>query len=86
LGNTKYNIKSTWINRKMGTSRNLVFRVLCLKSSIPMKAPKGPKKASNKSLDSGTLQPPLLLFSLSIPNIVRETLFMIVRRTSVKRI
>jgi hypothetical protein len=51
-----------------------------------MKAPKGPKKASNKSLDSGTLQPPLLLFSLSIPNIVRETLFMIVRRTSVKRI
>jgi len=69
----------------MGTMKNLAFRVLCLKSSIPAKAPNGAKKASNKRLDSGTLQPPLLLCNLSIPNIAKEMLFMIMRSTCRKK-
>jgi hypothetical protein len=86
LGNKKYTKKSIWMNRKIGTSRNLVFRVLCLKSSIAVKAPNGPKNAVNKSLDSGILQPPVLLFNLSTPKIIRETPFMIIRRTCRKKI
>jgi len=69
------------MNRKIGTSRNLILRVLCLKSSMPAKAPNGAKKAIHKSLDSGILQPPVLLFNLSIPKIAREMPFMIIRRT-----
>jgi hypothetical protein len=86
LGNKKYTNRSIWMNRKIGTSRNLVFRVLCLKSSIAARAPNGPKKAINKSLDSGILRPPFLLFNLSIPKITRGIPFMMIRRICRKKV
>ena len=73
------------MNRKIGTTKNLILRVLCLNSNIPAQAPNGPKKAINKSLDSGILPLPLLLFSLSIPKIVRAMLFTITNRRGRKK-
>jgi hypothetical protein len=63
------------MTRKIGTIRNLILRVLCLKRSIPAQAPKGPKNAANRSLDSGILQFPLLLFHLSIPKTTKVNVF-----------
>ena len=63
------------MTRKIGTNRNLFFRVLCLKRSIPDQAPKGPKKAADRSLDSEILQFPLLLFNLSIPKTTKVKVF-----------
>ena len=65
------------MNNKIGMSRNLVLRVLCLKNSIPAQAPNGPKNPAKKSLDSGILQPPLLLFNLSTPKTTKETIFIV---------
>jgi hypothetical protein len=76
----KYAIRNIWMNKKMGISRNLVLRVLCLKSSMPVQAPKGPKKPISRSLDSGILQLPLLLFNLSTPKATKEIAFAVSRR------
>ncbi len=65
------------MTRKIGTIRNLIFRVLCLKRSIPDQAPNGPKNAANRSLDSGILQLPLLLFHLSTPKTTKVKVFTI---------
>ncbi len=52
----KYQIKSKVCNiAKIGISRNLILRVLCLNRSMPAKAPYGAKNESSNSLDSGIL-------------------------------
>ena len=66
--------------RKSGTRRNLALRVLCLKSSIPAKAPNGARSASNRSLNSGILHFPLTLFILSTPKNISEIMFRITRK------
>lgn len=67
----KYHIKtSVWSIVKIGTSRNLVFRVLCLKNSMAAKAPNGPKMDNSSSFDSGILWPLFLLLILSIPKAI----------------
>jgi hypothetical protein len=78
----KYAIKNNWMNSKTGTRRNLILRILCLKSNIPAKAPNGPKNATNRSLDSEILHPPLKLLNLSTPKKISETTFKIPRKTS----
>lgn len=70
------------MSKKIGTRRNLTLRVLCLKSSIAAVAPNDPKNATNRSLDSGILHPPLLLFSLSTPKNTNEKMFTITRTIS----
>ena len=59
---------------------NFILRVLCLKKSMPANAPKGPKNASSKSLDSGILLPLFLLLSLSIPKATKLMAFTVSMR------
>jgi len=67
-----YTSRQSWTIKKAGTSRNLGLRVLCLKINMPAYAPNGPKNAIARSVDSGTLQPPLMLMSLSMPKAIVE--------------
>jgi len=81
-----YASKQSWATKNIGTSRNLGLRVLCLKSSMPAYAPNGPKKAIARSVDSGTLQPPLMLMSLSRPKAIIEAELATARRVNRKTI
>ncbi len=49
---------------------------------MPVYAPSGPKSATNRSLDSGILHVPLLLFSLSTPKTIIENMFTPARKTN----
>jgi hypothetical protein len=60
---------------KIGTRTNFILRVLCLKISMPAKAPNGPKNAAKSSFDSGILHPLLIPLSLSMPKRAKEIEF-----------
>jgi hypothetical protein len=53
---------------------------------MPAQAPNGPKKAANRSLDSGILQFPLLLFNLSIPKNARVKVFTMTKEINTKEV
>jgi hypothetical protein len=60
---------------KIGTRTKFILRVLCLKISMPAKAPNGPKNATKSSFDSEILHHLLMLLSLSMPKRAKEIEF-----------